>query len=79
MSGATVAPSLVPGFTLFPPKNPSLGQENHREGGPYTQVPTPAFRPQTLWPEVRVSTTEPPPLVPEGPGQQKKGSVVAKS
>lgn len=49
----TVAPSLVLGFTLFLPRiHPWVRKSSRR--GPYTQVPTPAFRPQTLWPEVEL-------------------------
>lgn len=50
MSGCGSQPG--PRIHTFPPKNPWVRQALRR--GPYTQIPTPVFRPQTLWPKVEL-------------------------
>lgn len=52
MSGCGCGSRPGPRIHTFPPKNPWVRKASRR--GPYTQVPTPAFRPQTLWPKVEL-------------------------
>lgn len=52
MSGCGCGSQPGPRIHTFPPKNPWVRKASRR--GPYTQVPTPAFRPQTLWPKVEL-------------------------
>lgn len=71
MSGCDCGSQPGPRIHTFPPKNPSLGQEVIEKGpiypSPYSSIQTPNSVARS-----RVSTTEPPPLVPEGPGQQRR-------